>query len=129
MPSKKPTALPLRRLREYFSVNPNSPSGLTWIKHPAGRTKPIGVRAGTLATGSFWVVTLAGVTMQVHRIVWAMVHDTDPGSRHIKHFDGDRMNNSVQNLYLAASCARCHELQVMVSEMQSELETLRGESL
>lgn len=93
-----PRPLPsLDRLFDLFYLESGSPSGLLWRRSES--LKPLhGTVAGCVDRGGRWVVGIYGVRYQVSRIIWSMIHGRDPGKLHIDHVDGDKADNSHENL-------------------------------
>ncbi len=56
-----------------------------------------GKEAGTLC-GNYLRVSLDGKTYPVHRIIWALVNQEDPGCAVIDHIDQNKLNNQINNL-------------------------------
>ena len=92
--------LPVNRAAELLSVDPNSPSGLRWKANRRGTAKE-GDIAGTLNDLGYWQLTIDGRLFRAHRIVWAIVNG-QPGNKHIDHLDGNKSNNSIDNLRLVS---------------------------
>lgn len=87
-------------LAEYLAVSENSVSGLVWIKHPGGRHAKVGGAAlcGVNSTG-YYNGKLKGVSLLAHRVVYYLVHGTEPEV--VDHVDRDPMNNHPDNLRAA----------------------------
>ena len=88
-------------LNELLTVDPSSPSGLTWKVNRRGTAKA-GTKAGTIAssgtTGSvMWNVKINGTLRQAHRVIWKMVNGSDP-TNVIDHIDNNPLNNDISNL-------------------------------
>jgi len=87
-------------LNELFTVDPSSPSGLTWRVNRTGTAKA-GNRAGTVSTSGtgsdFWNLSINGIRFQAHRVIWKMVNGKDPENV-IDHIDGNPLNNNINNL-------------------------------
>ena len=96
MPKFKP--LPsVRRLKEVFDIDKNSPSGLR-NKITRGRLKA-GLPAGTKGV-YYWVAAIDGCYYTVQRIVYAMHTGVDPGDLLVDHINRDRYDNTPSNLRL-----------------------------
>lgn len=76
-------------------------SCLVWKVSPS-----IGVRAGQLAGGEdergYWRIRVNGSKHRAHRLVWTLVHKTQPAG-HIDHINGNTSDNRIENLRLAAN--------------------------
>lgn len=67
----------------------------------------LGKPAGSLNKKTGYVqVRIGQVTVQVHRLIWAMVHGVDP-EHDIDHWDMDRANNRLANLREATRSENC----------------------
>ena len=91
----KPKPLPpLSRLDELFEVRDG------WLFNRIGRHKAAaGSRAGTLHKQSgYWFVGVDYQRYKIHRIIWAMVNQKDPGDLVIDHIDRNKQNNDPENL-------------------------------
>lgn len=87
--------LPLEALKAAMRPDTTSPTGLRWVTYKPGRRKDL--QAGSKAS-RYCVVDFEGTSYRCHRIVWALVHDKDPGLSVIDHEDGDTSNNHPDNL-------------------------------
>ena len=56
-----------------------------------------GKEAGTMCRG-YLRVSFDGKTYPVHRIIWVLVNQEDPGCYVIDHIDQNKLNNKVDNL-------------------------------
>lgn len=83
----------IKRLREVFRYNRKT-GILSWRVHWSSRVP--GDRAGTRGGGYYWV-TLDGVKMLVHRVIWAVVTGSWPIAN-VDHRDLDGHNNRWRNL-------------------------------
>jgi hypothetical protein len=86
------------RLKEIFVIDESSPSGL---RTKSARSGPGFDRiAGAASFGGYWKVMLDGVFYKVHRIIYAMHHETDPGCLVVDHINRNKQDNRVENLRL-----------------------------
>ena len=88
-------------LNELLTVDPSSPTGLTWKVNRRGTVKA-GTVAGTLQRSStsgavMYQVGYKGRKLQVHRVIWKMVNGSDPINV-IDHIDNNPLNNNISNL-------------------------------
>lgn len=87
----------LNSIRDWFQIDPNSPTGLSWRKgRPRGRA---GAPAGCLlsSTGEYRV-TLDSLQYSVARLVlWLSGREPEPGQV-VMHVNGQRADNSPTNL-------------------------------
>ncbi len=85
-------------LRSLLAVDGSVKSGLRWITnnghHLAG--KPAGNDQGS----GYWQVTIQGVKLKCHRVVWILTHGQIPDDKQVDHEDGVRCNNHHSNLRL-----------------------------
>jgi hypothetical protein len=88
---------------DMFYVDATSPSGLRWkVDRPAkgsGNSVPYnkGDIAGHIGEKSgYWAVK----GKPCHRIIYALVHGVCPAVLTVDHIDGNKLNNSVENLQL-----------------------------
>jgi hypothetical protein len=96
----KHKALPcLERLHELLILDPSSPSGLRWKCTRSTRVKS-GSVAGGQRSRKYWRVRIDKEYFSVHRIVYFMYHGVDPGASEIDHKNGDKGDNSIENLRL-----------------------------
>lgn len=76
-----------------LSLDSESPTGLIW--------KKTGKVAGGLNKGTgYYVVRLKGTLLQAHRVVYLLSHGSIDSDLVVDHIDGDRLNNSIDNLRL-----------------------------
>ncbi len=100
--------------REYFYFDINSPTLLRWNKTIySGEYRNVQSTikhspAGNLMSKGYNRVTLTGRTFYVHRILWVLYHGEDiPKDKVINHIDGNRVNNSIENLELCTQQQNC----------------------
>jgi hypothetical protein len=75
--------------------------GLYWRVKPAKQIA-IGAKAGCKNSHGYSVVRVNGVLYGTHRIIFLMHHGYLPD--YIDHVDGNRLNNSIENLRAATAC-------------------------
>jgi hypothetical protein len=85
-------------LKEYLQIDSSSPSGLKWIKTYTNRVKANSTAGNK---GRYWTVSFKGNFYSVHRIIYFMHYGVDPGCLDVEHKDGNKHNNSPENLRLA----------------------------
>ena len=90
---------PLERLHEVLILDSSSPSGLRW-KVAKGRRVKTGSVAGTLRGDGYWYIKIDKKLFLAHRIVYFMHHGVDPGENQVDHKNGDKSDNSINNLRL-----------------------------
>ena len=90
---------PLERLHEVFLLDSSSPSGLRWKVTVASRAVA-GSVAGSLGNRGYWQVCIDKKKFVAHRIVFFMHHGVDPRENQIDHKNGDKSDNSIDNLRL-----------------------------
>lgn len=97
----------LEELRRCFCIDPTAPSGLSRIGSPGRKPGKLGATGGVGSDG-YWRVNFQGSSYRVHRIVWALEHDRDPGELLVDHIDGNPKNNTTNNL---RACTDAENLQ------------------
>jgi hypothetical protein len=99
---KAKDSLTLAELDSLFQIDENSPSGLSWKIYKKHKIKP-GTPAGCLT--KYYTVVINGTKYRVHRIIYQIHHKIEilSGDVIIDHMDGNRLNNSVNNLRLATA--------------------------
>lgn len=88
---------PIRVLNEIFRLKGGV---LIWRIDRGGKARA-GTVAGSKNKSGRLMVRALGVDYYVHRIVWAIANNKDPGEFQIDHIDGDHTNNHPSNLRLA----------------------------
>ena len=63
------------------------------------RSPPVGAEAGVLQSKNHLSVNVKGTRLRVHHIVWYLHHGYWP-THAIAHRDGNRTNNSIENLVM-----------------------------
>lgn len=106
----------LEVLRERFEYDPES--GV--LKY-----KKTGKEAGTLNEG-YKVVSIKDKMYKVHRLIWLLYYNIDPGSTLIDHVDGDPTNNKISNLRLATQKQNCHNRKVRQTSMFKGVQVEKG---
>ena len=99
----------LNLLRERFDI---SECGLVWkVVAGNGKIKPGCIAGGLKKTGVrkwYWYVHIGGHgEFLVHRIVFYMANEIDPGGMFIDHIDGNTSNNDPSNLRIASRSENC----------------------
>lgn len=79
----------------------NDDGSLTWLKD-RGRGVKAGDRAGAMCPAGYWNVTVFGVRIRAHRVVFALVHGRWPEGE-VDHINGDPSDNRPENLREASS--------------------------
>lgn len=87
----------LESLQKFYSIDPQSPSGLSRIKRTQGPNGKIGPVISVGGDG-YWRMQFRGEFYATHRVIYFMARGGDPGRLVVDHIDGDNLNNSVANL-------------------------------
>jgi HNH endonuclease/AP2 domain len=96
---------PLKYLHEIFEHDREN-GILIWKKRLSIRVWP-GKPAGRLSNRGYLRVGICGICYLVHRIIYYMLHEVDPGDLQIDHRDTNRLNNREYNLRLAEHEHNC----------------------
>lgn len=84
-------------IKEYWKVDGDSPTGLSWLKHKANTTAQAGDWACTTqGIKGYYTGRIGGRIYYAHRVVFFLTHGYWP--EQVDHIDGDRGNNNVSNL-------------------------------
>ena len=96
-----PSHLPLpASLFDDVQIDSKSPTGLSWKRRVANCTH-VGEPCGGPSAKGYLALMYKSKTYKVHRVVYFLHTGKDPGAMQIDHIDGDKTNNSVDNLRLA----------------------------
>ena len=98
--------LDIEKLNEHLYVDISSPTGLRWKKrHWKMAADSI---AGCFKDTGHCTVNFFGKRYHVHRIVWALKHQTDPGDLTVDHIDRNPANNDPSNLRLSSASGQLY---------------------
>lgn len=98
----------MEHVREYLKLDSSSPTGLRWIKSP-GKKCPVNTPAFTaISVQGYRVGRLKGKLLRAHRVIWYLTYGTVPEL--LDHIDGDRLNNSLDNLREVTSIQNSHNM-------------------
>lgn len=81
---------------QMFEHDPDVPSGLRWKYNR--RRNHIGKMAGTPTHSGGWAVQFRGTPELVHRVIWEMFNGPFDTKDTVRHIDGNKQNNSIDNL-------------------------------
>lgn len=81
--------------RRLFNYDPIS-GAMFWRESPR-RNVPAGALAGALHPSGYLIVKVRGVSCQVHRLAWLMIHGHWPAQQ-LDHINGVRNDNRIGNL-------------------------------
>lgn len=88
-------------LREYLKYDPESISGLVWIKlNKNSHAKLFNTAGGLDLSTSYWKLSFRGKRYKVHRVIWYLFHGEIDKGLVIDHIDGNPSNNKIENLRL-----------------------------
>lgn len=93
--------IPIERVRELYA--PDFDHGALVARVRINRSTPAGttISASPNMRAKYQRVTIDGVRLYLHRVLWSMFHDRDPGTDGmVDHIDGDTKNNRISNLRL-----------------------------
>ena len=91
---------PLERLFEVFEYDARG--RLFWKARPSKAARvTIGAEAASVDACGYARVKLDREYYKIHRIIWAMANQRDPGDFEIDHINRDKSDNRPQNLRLA----------------------------
>lgn len=94
-------------IQEWLELNPNSPSGLVWLKSTRnGRGKKGAPALACVNSNGYYFGRLQGRGLLAHRAVFALLHGYLP--EEIDHLDGNRLNNAPSNLRAVTRCENQH---------------------
>ena len=86
-------------LSDKFAIDATSPTGLRWkVDHWKMKAGDV---AGCVKSTGHCIVNFYGRRLHVHRVVWAIHNQSDPGLRTVDHIDRNPSNNAPGNLRLA----------------------------
>lgn len=102
------TLVNTRLIEEYWQLDPNSPTGLSWIKRKQYVPSSIpGAPACTSKnSGGYYYGMLGGHNYFAHRVVYYLKHGTQP--KCVDHLDGVRTHNFPENLREATPSINQH---------------------
>lgn len=96
----------IQQILKLLNVSDDSPSGLVW-KVSLGNKIKNGSVAGCLSKHGYFQIKINKSIYKVHRIVYYIhSHDFDQ-SLVVDHLDGNRQNNSINNLRLCTTSENC----------------------
>lgn len=96
-----PSEIPLTELKKLIQYSPEAPSGLSYIVDTNGKANSKrykGDNAGTLNKKGYWSLEFKGKAYRTHRVVYELHFGTIPEGLVINHKDGNKSNNSIENL-------------------------------
>lgn len=99
---KKSLTIP-KEIFEHLIIDPESETGLRWIKPTLSQIKPFseaGFKRYHIRTGrpEAIVVGFKGKEYKSHRVIWTFINGEIPDGMIIDHIDGNPFNNAISNL-------------------------------
>lgn len=93
----------------YFTVDRNSPSGLSRIRGVSNGKYERGDigHCGYIAMNGTWAVKFKMTMFKVHRIVWELSYGKIPDNWIVDHLDGNPLNNLIENLRIVPAQYNC----------------------
>jgi hypothetical protein len=88
----------LNNLKEYLKLDGTSPTFLTWIKSPNPYVKVGQPAGGIVKNRNKMRIKFNGLLYPLHRIVYYLAYEIDPGEKQIDHIDRNALNNNPLNL-------------------------------
>ena len=88
----------LNNLKEYLKLDETSPTFLTWIKSPSPYVKAGQPAGGVVKNRNKMRIKFNGLLYPLHRIVYYLAHEIDPGENQVDHIDRNALNNNPLNL-------------------------------
>lgn len=116
---------------EFFILDDNSPSGLTW-RVSRGTVKG-GSAAGSVlksARTSYYITRVMRIGYLVHRIIFEMTTGKEiPPDMQIDHIDGNGLNNNFSNLRLVSRAVNCRNKRLSNTQKNGGVQIPNGVSL
>lgn len=109
--TKTPHKIDAEYVLKFVSYDETSPTFLRWNNAMKNNAKA-GSSAGSIPKKEqkkkYCTLEIEGVSYGVHRIVWTIHNGEIPSDLFVDHIDGDKTNNSVQNLRLVNAKHNSH---------------------
>lgn len=95
-------------ISEYWQLDPNSPTGLSWTKHKryVPGSIPGAPACTSINSGGYYYGMLDGRNYFAHRVVYYLKHGSQP--KCVDHVDGVRTHNFPENLREATPSINQH---------------------
>lgn len=109
--TKTPHKIDAEYVLKFVSYDETSPTFLRWnnaMKNNAKAGDPAGSIPKREQKKKYCTLEIEGVSYGVHRIVWTIHNGEIPSDLFVDHIDGDKTNNSIQNLRLVNAKHNSH---------------------
>lgn len=98
---------PIEELRYFFAVRTDGALIKKRKRIPSEKTKPGDVMGTPIGSRGYMIISYKKQRILVHRLIWALVNNIDPGDLDVDHIDRNKANNRPSNLRLATRSQNC----------------------
>jgi 5-methylcytosine-specific restriction endonuclease McrA len=113
--------VPLEHLQLLFKIDPDSPSGLSWLPRDKKGNAQKDSKCGAVSIRKnceykSWnvgvIVNKKTLTMKCSRIILLLSNGYLTIGKMVDHIDGNSLNNNLENLREVTSCQNCHNRKI-----------------